>query len=255
LGSLAGRAGAWIGLGAGAAGGVALFWLLFRLEQKFNLTWIGRMIHYFARDSHEALPALETRRAGFAEMLAEELAGGEYDEILVVGHSVGTTHALSIAARAIPAARASRTRLSLLTLGQTNCWLAAFRHAKRFHAEIAAAATSEDFDWLDFSAPPDAACFALTDPYTVLGDRRADRHNPKLLNPKFHEIMAPERFARATRNWVALHFQYIEAGVVPAEYDYFAITAGPMTLGERFAHRRSVRDFTRLRSRATRHLR
>lgn len=255
LGSLAGGAGAWIGLGFGLAAGLGLFGLAFRLERKFNLTWIGRIINFIAGDSREAFPAIEARRAEFATHLEAELATGDHDEILVVGHSLGTTLALSIVARNLGAARASRSRLSLLTLGQTNCWLAFFRRAERFRTEIAAAAESEDIDWLDFSAPPDAACFALVDPYTAIGDRRTDRRNPKLLNPKFHEIMAPADFARGSRNWVELHFQYVSATVIPADYDYFAITAGPKTLWGRFANRPSVRNFTRLRSKAMKHVR
>lgn len=255
IGSLAGDAAGWAGLGIGVALGLVCLWLGFRIERKFNLAWVGHIIHFISNDARDRVPRLEERRTRFAAHLRAALEAGEDDEILVVGHSVGSTLALSIVARCLEAARGSRSRLSLLTLGQTNCWLAFFPEADRFRAEIAAAATSEDFDWIDFSAPPDAACFALTDPYTALGDRRTDRRNPKLLNAKFHEIMDPAVFAKTARDWRGLHFQYIEATAVRADYDYFAITAGPNALAERYANRPSVRNFTRLRSKAMKHVR
>lgn len=255
LGRLAGGWGEPLGLAIGLVASAAFVWLAIRLERKFNLAWLARTIDILARDSRDRLPELEERREEFAALVGETLANGEYDEVLVVGHSLGSTIAVAIAARNLDAISASRSRFSLLTLGQTNCWLEFFPGANRFRAEIAAAATAESFDWVDFSAPPDAACFALVDPYTALGDRRTDRKNPKLLNARFHEIMSPSALARQSRNRVALHLQYVRATVVPAEYDYFAISAGPKTLAQRYDHRRSVRDFTRLRSRAMKHVR
>lgn len=255
LGTLAGGWGGLVGLGIGLLASAFFFWFAFRLERKFNLAWLGRIIDILAMDSKGRLPALEARREEFAAQVREALTSGDYDEVLVVGHSVGSTIAVALAARNLEAIAASRSRFSLLTLGQTNCWLEFFPGAERFRAEIAACAEAESFDWVDFSAPPDAACFALVDPYTALGDRRTDRRNPKLLNAKFKETMSSESYERKSRDWIALHFQYLRASVAPTDYDYFAITAGPRTLGERYAGRRSVRDFTRLRSKAMKDVR
>ncbi|MBC7985861.1 MAG: hypothetical protein H7X93_04205 [Sphingomonadaceae bacterium] len=247
--------GGWIGFGAGLVAAIGALWIAWRLDKAFSLSWLGRIIDILAMDSQGRLPALEARREEFAGLVAEALADPSCDEVLVAGHSVGSTIAVAIVARSLAAAACSPARLSLLTLGQTNCWLAFFPGAERFRGEIAAVATSDDIDWVDFSAPPDGACFALVDPYTALGDRRIDRANPKLLNAKFHETMAPQLYDKKARDWTALHFQYMRASVAPADYDYFAITAGPSTLADRYRERRSVRDFTRLRSRAMKHVR
>jgi hypothetical protein len=37
------------------------------------------------------------------------------------------------------------------------------------------------------------------------------------------------------------------AAEIPGDYDYFLITAGPLTLAERFAHLDSVTTFNRFR--------
>lgn len=235
------------GLVVGLALGFGLLWLAYRLEQKFNLTWVGRILSFHEREEQSRTHALDKRRDDFGAHLRARLRDTDLDEILVVGHSYGAALAIAIVARALEAIPDRRPKVSLLTLGQTIMWLAWLPEAKAMRAEIAAVADSEAVDWLDISAPPDGACFALVDPYTAIGDRNPDRKNPKLLNAKFHEIMPEPEFDRKSRDWMRLHFQYIMATAKPADYDYFAITAGPKTLAEHFAHRPSVRDFTRLR--------
>lgn len=235
------------GAALGLAAGIALLWGAYRLEQKFNLTWVGRILSFHEREEQSRTHVLDQRRDAFGTYLREKLADPNLDEILVVGHSYGAALAIAVAARALDSVTSTGPKLSLLTLGQTVMWLAWLPEAKAMRSEIAAVAESDAVDWLDISAPPDGACFALVDPYTAIGDRNPDRKNPKLLNAKFHEIMPEAEYDKKSRDWMRLHFQYIMATAQPAEFDFFAITAGPKTLGDRFAHRPSVRDFTRLR--------
>lgn len=235
-----------LGMVAGLLGGLLFLWLAYRLEQKFNLTWVGRILSFHEREEKSETQMLDKRRDAFAAYLQSRMTG-DCDEILVAGHSYGAVLAIAIVARALEAARTAKPKLSLLTLGQTIMWLAWLPGAGRMREEIATVAESDRIDWIDISAPPDGACFALVDPYTAIGDRNPDRKNPKLLNAKFHDIMAPEAFARRNRNWMELHFQYLMATAQRADYDFFAITSGPQTLADRFAHRPSVRNFTRLR--------
>ncbi|MGP1354195.1 MAG: hypothetical protein ACTS1Z_12815 [Parasphingopyxis sp.] len=236
-----------VGLIGGLALGFGLLWLAYRLEQKFNLTWVGRILSFHEREEQSRTRALDRRRDEFGALLRERLNRGGVDEILVVGHSYGAALAIAVVARALDDMPDEAPTLSLLTLGQTIMWLAWLPEAQAMRNEISAVAESDGVDWIDISAPPDGACFALVDPYTAIGDRNSERANPKLLNAKFHEIMPAAEFEKSSRNWMRLHFQYIMATAKPADYDYFAITAGPQTLAERFAHRPSVRDFTRLR--------
>lgn len=235
------------GLFGGLVVGFTVLWLAYRLEQKFNLTWVGRILSFHEREEQSRTHTLDKRRDMFGAYLAERIRQGGVDEILVAGHSYGAALAIAVVARALDDMTEDAPTLSLITLGQTIMWLAWLPEASAMRREIAAVAESDAVDWLDISAPPDGACFALVDPYTAIGDRSIDRKNPKLLNAKFHEIMPEAEFDRSSRNWMRLHFQYIMATARPADYDYFAITAGSQTLADRFAHRASVRDFTRLR--------
>lgn len=237
----------------GSLVGLALLWLSRRWTKRFHVTWLARALPFFVRDEAGTIPGLDTRLDLFADAVARAMDNAANDEVLLVGHSYGTPLAVKIAERALR--RADGTRLSLLTLGQVVPLLAWLPRASAMREALRTVSHSRRVDWIDFSAPADGACYAFVDPLTALGEDAGDRTNPKLLNAKFHETMPADRYAKAKRDWQALHFQYILAGIAPGSYDYFAITAGDRTLADRFAGRASVRDFTRLRIGATKDMR
>jgi hypothetical protein len=55
-----------------------------------------------------------------------------------------------------------------------------------------------------------------------------------LLNARFYKLLSEDRYRKIRWHGRRLHFQYLMAGDVPAEYDYFAITAGDRSLEERY---------------------
>lgn len=64
---------------------------------------------------------------------------------------------------------------------------------------------------------------------------------PLVISAAFSKTLSPARWKTLRRQYFRLHFQYLCAfdnlrGRL-ADYDYFRITAGPMTLAERFKRR------------------
>ena len=64
-----------------------------------------------------------------------------------------------------------------------------------------------------------------------------EQHQPLILSAAFTRTLSPEKQRALRGRWFRLHFQYLCAFDRPGDYDYFAITAGPLTLGQRFAGR------------------
>jgi hypothetical protein len=56
-----------------------------------------------------------------------------------------------------------------------------------------------------------------------------------MLSPRFHLMFDPAVYAQMVRNKRRMHMQYLMAGERPVLYDYFALTAGPLTLAQRLA--------------------
>jgi hypothetical protein len=243
------------GLAAGGAAAAAVLWIGLALESRYSMYWMMRSYAFTARQATGRTPDLEARLDALAQRLAQRLAERCDDEVLVVGHSSGAIMAAAIVARSLrqlPArAEGAAPALSLLTLGQWIPLLGLLPQAEGFRTELSELATVPGLDWIDFSAPPDGCCFALTDPIAGSGLAPAGRlpDRPKLLSPRFAEMFDPAGYQALRRDKFKMHFQYLMAAPRPVEYDFFRITAGARTLGARFAHLPSVTDFDRLRPR------
>jgi hypothetical protein len=91
--------------------------------------------------------------------------------------------------------------------------------------------------WIDVTAPGDGCAFALCDPVAVSGVAPEGKRWPLVISCAFTQTFSPERWRRMRFRWFRLHFQYMCAFDRPGDYDYFRITAGPLTLRARYAGR------------------
>jgi hypothetical protein len=181
---------------------------------------------------------LETRMAEFGDAIAAALAS-DVDEVLVVGHSSGAHLGVSVLADLL---REGRVRtggaaLGFLTLGQVVPMVSFLENAQRLRADLAYLSTSDALTWVDVTAPGDGCAFALCDPVAVSGVAPADKRWPLVFSAAFSETLSPARWKELRWRFFRLHFQYMCAFDRPRDYDYFRITAGPLTLAERYRDR------------------
>lgn len=219
------------------------------IEKKYNAFWLARSCTFLVDRALGRVQGIEERCAAFAERVAQAVNSGENDEVLLVGHSVGTHLAVTVAARALEQMDGTG-RLSLLTLGQAMAMTARETPAARFRHDLERLSASDRIDWIDVTSAIDGSCIALTDPLALSNVTRApgSRVQPKLVSARFNKAFTPATYATIRRDFLRTHFQYLMATELAVDYDYFLITAGNMTLAERFAHLDSVTDFNRFRS-------
>ena len=212
-----------------------------RLEKVLNTAWVVRIFNFTAKFATSPSPDLEARMDIFAQYLVDTVkAHADEDELLIVGHSVGTILAVSVLARAWridPDLGGRGLKISLLTLGQCIPMVSFLPQASKFRDELAVLAAANGLDWVDFTSPADGASFAFVDPLASVGivTPESNRDRPKMLSPRFHVLFTPTNYRRIRYNHLRLHFQYLMATELPGNYDYFAITAGNLTLAQRFA--------------------
>lgn len=232
----------------------ALLFLRSRLEGQTNAFWLSRILSFIADQGSGEVPQFEERIDRFAERILACLLEEKPDEVLIVGHSVGSQLAVSAAARLevrLDGKRPPGTALSLLTLGHTIPLQALQRGAKKFRDELQLVNQAEEIDWIDVSAAIDSACFPLCDPITASGLRQSNPAvpKPKLVSARFPKLFTPESYAKLRRDFSRAHFQYLLSSEKAGDYDYFLITAGNKLLAERYAHLTSVQGFDRFRLR------
>jgi hypothetical protein len=243
---------AWAGAGAGgwplalvaaALGlGAAMFFLRWCARRDHLLAWYLMKDYAFSARLRGAYPPeQEARMAAFTDRIARALER-DVDEVLVVGHSSGAYIAVSVLADLIREGRRPQggPELSLLTLGQVVPMVSFLPDAHRLRRDLAFMA-AQDLTWLDVSAPGDGCAFALCDPVAVTGVAPAERRGPLVISAAFTQTLSAARRKALKWRLFELHFQYLNAFDNLPEgadaYDYFRVTAGPLTLGERFGGR------------------
>ncbi len=224
------------GLGAGYA-------LLLWFKAKDNKLFAYYLMHdyaYSAQSKGANPPELEARMAAFADTIAQALTG-DFDEVLVVGHSSGAHLGVSILADLLRAARVPENgpKLSFLTLGQVVPMVSFLPEAWRLRADLAYLSARDEITWTDVTAPGDGCAFALCDPVAVSGVAPKSKRWPLVVSAAFSQNLSANRWKELRWKFFRLHFQYLCAFDTPGDYDYFQITAGPVTLAERYAGRKA----------------
>jgi hypothetical protein len=235
---------AWLAGAAGMAALALMLWGTLKLEDKLNTTWLVRIFSFSGKQACGRLPALEARLNDIAANISKKIKINDVDEILVVGFSVGSILGVSVVARALAGAVApdashpegGRPSISFMTLGHCIPMHGLAPQAQAFRDELGVLAQSTALHWIDFSSPTDWGSFALIDPVTAcrVAVPAGSKVNPIMRSPRFHTMFDPATYTRIKRNKRRMHMQYLMAGELPADYDYFAITAGMLTLKARF---------------------
>jgi len=234
-GDLLGGGAVLLGWALGFAVGVALLRWVKARDGRFFIYYLMHDYAYSARHRGANPPELEARLSDFADRITEALRM-DVDEVLVVGHSSGAHLGVSVLADLIRAGRvpADGPALGFLTLGQVVPMVSFLPRADRLRADLAFLSSRDELAWVDVSAPGDGCAFALCDPVAVSGVAPAGKRWPLVVSAAFTQTLSPERWAALRWRFFRLHFQYLCAFDRPGDYDYFRITAGPLTLHDRY---------------------
>lgn len=231
-----------LGVVLGLLAGGALAWAVLRLFQRTDHRFLAYyLMHDYAFSARywgAYPPRLDRRMTEFGARIRAALAEEGVDEVLVVGHSSGAILGVTILAdltrAGLPEGGAV---LSFLTLGQVVPMVSFLPEARRLRADLAHLSMEEAVTWVDVTAPGDGCAFALCDPVAVSGVAPEGKRWPLVISAAFSQTFSPERWRAMRFRWFRLHFQYMCAFDRPGDYDYFRITAGPLTLGARFRGR------------------
>lgn len=232
------------GIGAilGAVGGMIAFVAVLRwFKAKDGKFFAYYLMHDYAYSaaSRGANPApLEARMKTFQDAIAAALSQ-DVDEVLVVGHSSGAHLGVSILSDLIRDGHVPQggPALSFLSLGQVVPMVSFLPNAHRLRADLQFLSASKELTWIDVTAPGDGCAFALCDPVSVSGVAPDNKRWPLVFSARFTQSLSPARWAELRWKFFRLHFQYLCAFDRPLDYDYFQITAGPLTLAARYADR------------------
>ncbi|MEP1766056.1 MAG: hypothetical protein ABJJ53_05340 [Sulfitobacter sp.] len=224
-------------VGAAAAFISVLRWFKAK-DGKFFAYYLMHDYAYGAATRGANTAALESRIAQFASAIAQAL-DTDVDEVLIVGHSSGAHLGVSVLADLLRTGHVPRNgpKLAFLTLGQVVPMVSFLPEATRLRGDLAYLSASDGLTWVDVTAPGDGCAFALCDPVAVSGVAPPNKRWPLVFSAAFTRSLSPERWKTLRWRFFRLHFQYMCAFDAPRDYDYFAITAGPQSLSDRYRDR------------------
>lgn len=226
-----------------ALGGLSLWWVRTNMDE-YKGDWNGRICIFSNKmiRSRNEIAGLDERLNAMTDHIVAALDENKPDEALIISHSFGTALATIVAARVLerrPQWGAKDSPLTLVTLGQTQALSSYRKRHTWYHEEVARLADFPDFAWLDFSSPPDGACYAMVNVLDFLPN--PPKKMPKMLNAQFHRGFTLENMNVARANRMQMHFFYMQANdVVELDsdlYDFVLLIAGTQMARDRYRER------------------
>ncbi|MGB0504561.1 MAG: hypothetical protein ACPGGK_00065 [Pikeienuella sp.] len=218
-----------------------MIWLSKSVERIFYPNMMLALFEFMFRMAKGAAPAeaVEHRIGEFAQRIKAVQTEG-YDEVLVVGHSLGGLLALRALAKAIPDGD-ERKPLNFMTIGSIAGFVAfqGGSGAKSYCEDLITVASAKGVFWLDVSAPRDWFSFGLLDPLLTVDDPPSEAQSPRVISAKFGPWQREPDDWRTMFQPMGLHMKYLDAPKRSGAFDFFEVTCGVQTLHGRYKDRRN----------------
>lgn len=208
----------------------ALLYLGWRYAKRKRILWLLRVCTCVLDWAKSPDRRMEDRVAEFTDHILYEQERDPADEVLIVGHSLGAILSIQATARILQRQPDAASKMHLLTLGSSIPFLGVLPSAKWFRQELTTVADDARLAWTDFTAIKDILCFFKMNPTEACGIVPRDRERPRCFPMRIYRMFSKEAYARVLRDHLRVHLQYLMAGDMDTEYDYFRMTAGPHPL-------------------------
>jgi pimeloyl-ACP methyl ester carboxylesterase len=222
---------------------VALVALSVQLNKRWHMLWLMRAYVFTSKQARGLTPEHDSRLAHFARCIRDLAQSSVYDELLIVGHSYGSMMAGLALSQALLEPLETRTQINHLTMAHLWPTLTCLPSAKAQRDLLVQLSCQPDLNWVDLSSAADGSCFPFVDPLRGLHPYQfvpPGANAPKMLSVRWHTLFSPSQYQALRQDPFRLHFQYIYSTPIVGDGDYFAITAGPQTLRQRFMSFSSV---------------
>lgn len=206
-----------------------------------GLFWLLRIFSFIIRMGSEPLPGLQMRTREWVDDMVQRQQQDPVDEVLLVGHSVGTLVMVDAVDQLMrdprwQALQQGRTT-GMVTLGQCYPFVAMVPRAKAFREALQRLCSEPGLLWWDVSARIDPLCFFNTHPLARSGVAHSGLTQPVLHNAKFFQMYEPANWARIRADKLQTHFLYLMTPDKVGNFHLCDVLYGPRGLQQSMAAR------------------
>jgi pimeloyl-ACP methyl ester carboxylesterase len=181
---------------------------------------------------HERRPDVDARLERFADVLVAQARDASFDEIVIVGHSLGATLAIEVVARALKRDEnlgRHGPSICVLTVGSTIPKFSLHPAGEHFRRCAASIVSEPSIAWAEYHARADAISFYKFHPVTLsrfYGDQMTGK--PVCRRVRLHLMLRLRTYLRYRLRFMRLHYQFVMANERRTAYDYFMMVCGPI---------------------------
>lgn len=183
----------------------ALLWalinvLLYLGLKTLNLFWVTRIKSFFVRYARRQTPDVIEFESSVKQRILNCLASDEYDEVVLVAHSVGTILCLDLLADCDDPLL---QKLKVVTLGHCTTGVSILKPARWYNHKLQKL-KDRQFFWVDVTAGKDAVNFYKVSPaydQSIQPDR--------VLSAGFHTVFSKVRYDALKWRFYDVHFLYL----------------------------------------------
>jgi hypothetical protein len=213
--------------------GTLAVWRAGQYGAQRGLFWLLRIFTYVVRMGRAEVDGLEQRTALWVEEVIKRQQDNPVDEVVLVGHSVGTLMMVGAVDallqdprwQALQQGRAT----NMLTLGQCYPFVAMVNRpfAQRFVAALARLSFSNQLNWLDVTAKIDPLCFHMAHPLAKTGINHQQAPMPVLRAASFFKMYTTATWQTIRDNKLEAHFLYLHTPELPGNFNLYTLLYGP----------------------------
>jgi len=200
---------------------------------RLGLFWLTRIFGFVRHMSRGTAAGLDERTRTWVEQVIARQQDDPVDEVVLVGHSVGTLLLVGVVDGLLQDPRwqvlQADRRTAVLTLGQCYGALALLPRATAFRTALRRMVAHPQLAWLDVTARIDPMCFYRAAPLANTGAAPASggAQMPVQLAARFFQMYAPRRWAAIRRDKVRAHFLYLMTPDRAGNFDLYTLLYGP----------------------------
>jgi len=226
----------WLPTGVGLLCGALWLWATWHYAERKGLFWLLRIFYFVIQMGRGQTPGLSARTQEWVEWVIKRQTDDPVDEVLLVGHSVGTLVMVDVVDALLKderwqALQAGRPTL-MLTLGQCYPFVAMVPKAHAFREALQRLCNHPQLLWCDVTARIDPLCFYNAHPLTKTGVPHEEAPMPVKLAASFMKMYTPAKWKNLRKDKLQTHFLYLQTPECVGNFHVFDVLYGPKP----FAH-------------------